>query len=277
MRKELYIISLIFLLPGSLAFSQNTGFGGKRVLLKTDVLNGVRSPFFSITGELLIARRFTLSAGYRATTGKYNQIYFMREYKTQDDSYSYSYNNSDYLPNKKLKDKATVTSRTLSVEARYYRSSVIAAPKGCFFYGTFNYGSVDITKGNYTQSLVEDMYIGSSYSYGSGNYKEDTYYTYEAKGIRTWGLEAGWGYQSFINKYLTLGFKLGLNKTYFNANTKYDEAIMSGVAKTYGPNLLRLSPLDFSILGTSDQEQDGKIYKGSMGLAFYLQLGILLF
>ncbi|GAL86488.1 hypothetical protein MYP_3717 [Sporocytophaga myxococcoides] len=267
MKKIIYITLLILL--AAPAFSQNTGFGGKRVLIKTDLLNGVRSPLFSASAELLITRRFTLTGGYRITSGKYNQIYFYDEYHSQDYYYY-----SDYSQNK-LKDKADIDSRVWSIEARLYKGGVIPAPKGFFYYGTYTNGNVDV-KGNYYESLTSKINTSSS-----SNKDNNLYYTYEAKNIKTWGLEGGLGYQSFINKYVTLGFKLGLNYTSFNYDNNWDPKVLSGVAKTYGPNLLRLAPLDLddtdhpvaSLLRSSGDS----VYKGSVGLNFYLQLGILLF
>ncbi len=265
MKKILYIALLI--LSATPAFSQNTGFRGKRVLIKTDLLNGVRSPLFSASAELLITRRFTLTGGYRTTSGKYNQIYYYEEYHSQD-YYFYDIDN-------KLKDKADIKSRVWSIEARLYKGGVIPAPKGFFYYGTYTNGNVDV-KGNYYESLTSKVITSSS-----SNNDKNPYYTYEAKNIKTWGLEGGLGYQSFINKYITLGFKLGLNYTSFNYDENWDPKVLSGVAKTYGPNLLRLAPLDLddsehpaAVLLKSSGDS---VYKGSVGLNFYLQLGILLF
>ena len=255
------------------ANAQNTGFGGKRVLLKTDLLNGARSPFVNATAELLVTRRLSLSVGGRMTTGKYNQIYFYDEYLGgQPDQGDQSRSRN------RLADKAIVKSRTLMLEARLYTGGVLPAPRGSFFYLGYNYGKVDV-QGNYYQSLTTSN-GGSSYSYSSMSFN-NLYYSYEAKDVLAWGLELGYGYQSFVNKFLSLGFKLGLNKTFFNADGKYEPKELSGVAKTYGPNLLRLSPLggvdDLSPMGILSSSEDKSYYQGSFGLAFYFQIGILLF
>lgn len=251
-------------------YAQNTGFGGKRVLLKTDLLNGARSPFFNASAEFLVTRRLSLSIGGRMTSGKYNQIYYYSEYTGS---------RPDLDGKNRLADKAVIKSRTLMLEARWYAGGVLPAPRGSFFYVGYNYGKVDV-QGNFYESLSSST--TDSYYYYSNNYS-NMYYSYEAKDVLTWGLELGYGYQSFVNKFLTLGFKIGLNKTFFNADGKYEPKELSGVAKTYGPNLLRLSPLgggmgDLSPAQVLSLDEEGKnFYQSSFGLAFYFQIGILLF
>lgn len=268
MKNLLFITTILAVFSVSVANGQNTGFGGKRVLFKTDVLNGLRSPLVNATAEVIIARNFTFSVGYRATKGEYNQIYFSQEYAS---------GYSDYESNK-LNKKAEINARTIMLEARLYSSGVVAAPRGSFFYAAYNYGKVDVT-GNYFSSLLVDNSNNNYSSYNSRN--NDLFFTYEAEKVLAIGVEAGYGYQSFLAKNVTLGFKIGLNKTFFNADGKYEGKELSGVAKTYGSNFFRLSPSGIDLFPTpyddDGNEDDQNYYKGSLGVAFYLQLGILLF
>lgn len=261
-RITLFVMTLTTLCLGSV-YAQNTGFGGKRVLLKTDLLNGVRSPLVNASAELLLTRRLSLSVGARMNRGKYNQIYYYSEYEGGMPS---SVKN-------RLAEKAEIRSRMIMLEGRLYSGGVLPAPRGAFLYAAYNYGKVDV-QGSFHEALA----AGSGSSFPNGN----SYYLYEAKDVLVWGLEFGCGYQSFINKFLTLGFKIGFNKTFFNADGKYEPKELSGVAKTYGPNLLRLSPLldgeRLTPLGlVSIDDDDNNYYSGSFGLAFYFQIGILVF
>jgi hypothetical protein len=271
MKNVLFITTLVSFFCISVAQGQNTGFGGKRVLLKTDVLNGLRSPLVNASAEFIVTRGFTFSVGYRATKGKYNQIYYSNEYQSN----YYSSEESNKLPK-----QAEIKSRTIMLEARLYFAGVLPAPRGFFFYGSYNYGKLDVT-GNYYSSLLENNPNNNS-SYNKRS--NDLFLTYEAEKVLAIGVEAGLGYQSFIAKNVTLGFKVGFNKTFFNADGKYEDKVLSGVAKTYGSNFFRLSPTSLNLFPTpyNDDDDSGinidnNYYKGSFGVAFYVQVGILLF
>lgn len=280
--RYLLLFLLGFLLLADPSNAQNTGYGGKRFLLKTNVLNGIQSPIASVELEYIFSRRFTFSVKGGSYNYKVTQRYNPSEYKTPVEKSSSYYSSSYNLSadgRTVLPDKASIHSRELELELRYYPGSTIPAPKGFFTCIAFRYASMDI-KGNYYNSLVEDI---TNYSYSSSysNFYPEYYYTYEAKGVTAMGYRIGLGYQKIWKGLISFGFKTTLDNTFFNTKKSYDENILSGVAKSYGSNVITLSNVNHAVekVRNSDffniNNGSSSPTKMSIGLSFSLQVGVL--
>jgi hypothetical protein len=273
--KNILIFFSLLLFPLA-SFSQNDsisaksnfqGSNGKRVILKTDIINGLRSPLISLSAEYIINKNFSLTLGGRYSKGKYNQIYEPAEY-------------TDYNPQieNKLKDKATIDAREVFIEGRFYTSKKKTTPIGSFIFTKLRYGRANVI-GNYYKSLNEN--VGRAYYMPS--ISDNPYYTYTAKNINFCTIEAGYGLQTVINKRFILGLSLGVGKTFFNINKKYEDKELSGVAKTFGPNFIRIYPQSSNKKSDTpdptivEKEKSKEYNTGNWGTVLYVQIGILLF
>ena len=75
MRKLLFTLFILGNLIASSLQAQNTGFAGKRVLLKTNLINGLYGFCNSYSAEIAIHRKMTVSVGYDAINTSVRQSY----------------------------------------------------------------------------------------------------------------------------------------------------------------------------------------------------------
>ena len=97
------------LLCTGFANGQNTGYGGKRVVLKAELLHGTKSPFSGAAAELVLGRSGTIVVGVRQFSGQYLQRYMGDDYITSFSNCPES-NPGDVLD---MADKATVSTRAV--------------------------------------------------------------------------------------------------------------------------------------------------------------------
>lgn len=248
-----YLIVLIFICNTSIA--QNNGYAGKRFLFKTDVIHGVKAAFTGVTVEMVPLRHTTFSIGYHLYSTSINQKFNGGEYL------EYYYDEGP----EKIPDKANVKTKSINLELRQYVSGgvVTPAPAGFFGYLSTSFGKVDI-EGNYYESLfISDL-----------TDNKGQYLTYSFENLDFHSVELGFGYQSFITQWLTLGFKFGFDYTKVKSpDGSGQEKLLSGAVRNYGYNLVggRLSLRALSYYEEIDPATNSK------GFSFYLQAGIIFF
>lgn len=248
-----YLIVLIFICNTSIA--QNNGYAGKRFLFKTDVIHGVKAAFTGVTVEMVPLRHTTFSIGYHPYSTSINQKFNGGEYL------EYYYDEGP----EKIPDKANVKTKSINLELRQYVSGgiVTPAPAGFFGYLSTSFGKVDI-EGNYYESLFVSDLMDFKGEYKSYSFKELNFHS----------IELGFGYQSFITQWLTLGFKFGFDYTKVKSQVGSDqEKMLSGAVRNYGYNLIggRISLQTLTMISETDPA------KSNVGFSFYLQAGIMFF
>lgn len=237
----IFTLIFIFNLCDSV-YSQNTGFGGKRVLLKTSVINGLYGFSNSYGIELAFHRKMTLTFGYDNINTKINQSYD----PTETVGIKFTIN-----------EKAQTSFKGINVEFRKYFSKEKPAPYGFFMSLNYSNGVLDIEKGHYDERLFLPD--------GNGTI------TYSNKGITVIKLGVGIGYQKAINKWIFIGGQISTQYcTFGNILSGIPSIVSSGVVKNYGSNLY-----NFNIINPDKpiQEQQNK----SFGLNGVIQIGIILF
>ena len=140
------------------------------------------------------------------------------------------------------------------------------APSGTFLYLGVGFGSTDID-GSHFRALNEVLEYNDGILGNGPDCLPNTLRTYHYEDVRTRYFETGFGYQGFLNTWLTLEGKMALNLSYLNTDGEYSKRVTTGVARTYGPNLFQLNTTDFQFGPT----------RSCFGLSAYLQLGVMLF
>lgn len=264
MRAKIFkLIIIIFLIVRiNTLFAQNTGYGGKRFLFKTDLIDGVKSFITGADLEIVILQNTTLSVGFKSFSSNVKQKYQGPEYP--------AYDLDDDHP-LRMPDKALVKTNCFNLEIRQYfqKKSILPTPNGRFFYLSTNIGSIDV-EGNYYESLILNGYL---YDLGISDDKGE-YISYVYKNVDFFSIEVGTGHQFFITRFLTAGFKIGLDYTkIINDLEGIPEQALSGVAKRYGSNLFGFKPSVESQYYPYEKEPANSC----IGLSFYCQIGIILF
>jgi hypothetical protein len=241
--KKIFLFVLIALFSGgSVLNAQNTGFAGKRVLLKTNVINGLYGFCNSYAAEVAFHRKMTITIGYDAINTSVHQ----------------SYDPAETVGNNvTINSKAQTSYKGANIEFRKYFSREKPAPYGFFISLNYSNGVLDIEKGHFDERLFLPD--------GNG------IITYTNKGITVNKLGIGLGYQKAINKWIFIGGQISTQYcTFSNILSGIPSNVSSGVVKNYGSNLY-----NFNIINPDKpiHEQQNK----SFGLNGVIQIGIILF
>jgi hypothetical protein len=222
--------------------AQNTGFAGKRVLLKSNVLNGLNGFLNSYGAEVALNRKMTITLGYDAINTDVIQ----------------SYNQMETVGSTiVMGSKAQTSYKGIHVEFRKYLSREKPAPYGLFLCANYANGNLNIEKGSYSEKL----FIAE----GTQNV------TYQISGISLAKFGLGLGYQKPINKWLFVGGQFTFNYvSYGNLIEGLPQHAASGVLKNYGSNLVSMN---FFNAEKAIQDQQSR----SFGISGNIQLGIMLF
>jgi hypothetical protein len=241
MRKILFLILIVFSFPFLLK-AQNTGFAGKRLLLKSNAINGTNGLFNSYAAEFAFHRNMTVTFGYDAVNKDVLQSYNFLETVGSDITMS---------------QKARTSYRGINMEFRKYLFSEKPAPYGLFLCASFANGNLNIEEGTYSDKL-----------FIAGGTQD---ITYKVNGINVSKFGLGFGYQKPINKWLFVGTQLTFDYVrYGNVISGLPQQAAAGVLKNYGSNFLTIN---FFSEERPIQDQQLRNY----GVSGNIQVGILLF
>lgn len=259
--RKILIGNIILALITANLNAQNSGYGGKRFLIKADILEGRKSILTGVDVETVPFRNITMTLGFKYFSSQVNQKFSVLEYE------GHYYNFRDDFP-LKMPDKASVVTRSINFEIRQYmnKESFLNAPFGYFRYLSATYGLIDVN-GNYYENLI-DLSLWED---------NGAYISYSYKNLNFFSVEYGIGYQAFLAHWFSIGCNGGLGYTRILNELEFVPAkAVSGVAKRYGYNLIGVHPTIKS-KDNYDYEDIGVPAKSSVGLSFYIQCGIMLF
>jgi hypothetical protein len=260
MRAKHYFTTLLLIIP-FLAFAQNTGYAGKKFILKTSLLNGRYLGVKSVEAEYVFAKHFSVSVGVRQHKADYKQTltdrdvnYYIAEYKLIETKYGA---NRPTLPN------ATISASTAKAQLKYYTGRFnTKAPRGFYFGLSYETGTAQIDNAVVLDPVLDNTGGFIDFFVNTG---------YKVKNIKTELFEASLGYQEIFREFICLDIQFALNRTNFNKNGVTDTYLSSTLsAPYYGPNVYALGKNSASNNGTEP-------YTGSFGLSAYIKLGFLLF
>jgi len=248
--KRLYIITISIILFEFSGFSQNTGFLGKRVIVKTDIVNGLQLGFSNIDIEATVSRRMSVNAsfryinykdlfgGYQVKTGEFQQDPTNRNWKVFDEFRTLS--------------DGTTQGWIVSIGTRYYFNNIVPAPLGLYTEINLGYGQLE-----FSDYSVSFRYVNvdpfEPFTYSRPDIKNlsgtSTTFHFEFPSI---------GYQKALLKFITFDVKMSFQGYYCDLPANLSDAMPDNVY--IRPNLVGFS--------------SGNL---AMGLALYGKLGILLF
>lgn len=252
MKRFLFYLLVFFPCIG---FTQNTGYIGRKFILKTDVLYGSSVGFRNLEAEYAIRRKWTVAVGLRIHQGEYKQ-----ELTTRDIAHIIGAPNNYNVPFIFYNfPDVNISYTTAKVMLRNYFSGISPkAPRGWYFGMMYEFGSATLTGG----TLIEPIKSNNSYTF---IFKPNT----TVKNIAIRMTEFTIGHQEIFAQRFTADFSLGLCFSSFNKNgTKKTLDITTLSATNFGPNLINRQKGGSENVGP---------YTSSYGLSAYFKFGYLIF
>lgn len=244
------ILLFIVLIQANFGFGQATGYMGKKFIIKTNIVNGMRLGFNNCDLEYVVGRRIAINASYQLfdyTRGQTGAR--VRTGVVSPGGRSSNYKEISYLKN------GETSGWIASVGAKLYFDKIVPAPWG--FYTEFNIGIGSAKFQNFTVSY---------------DYKEKGYNVYNNKTNPrpdVTGLSGeskivyfeipSFGYQRIFKRLVTLDAKVSVQGQYCPS---IPDEMLNALEHNYYVHANTIS------YGYNNL---------SLGLAFYVKLGFLLF
>lgn len=253
-----FLAAILFALP-LLTFSQNTGYAGKKFILKTSLSNGKYFDFKNIEAEYVFAKHFSIGLGFRQHKADYQQGLSDRDVKYYLKEYGYGETpNGAYRP---TLPNVTISSTTAKAQLKLYTGKLnTKAPRGFYFGFSYEIGPAQIDNAVALGIVLDNNNKVKDFAPQTG---------YRVRNIKVEMFEATMGYQEIFQGFLCLDIQFGLNKTNFNKNGVQETYLVSTLSAPYfGPNLVAL--------GKKGDVTDTP-YTSAIGLSAYIKFGFLLF
>ena len=279
--------AFIFLLL-SIPASAQVGLMGRKVLIKTDIINGFHRPFSTIEVERAMTRSFSIGLSYsfgnlpfKAQFGSYNFAAWMKDasdasWNTYLPDYSrdnfgnedfkkvsnYTINTPSFFSNPVVSGRQNI----VGLMFNFYNSGVISAPYGNYFQLGFRAGRQSIS-GSFNVPYYEILKVDyKTYLYYEGVRKVK----FKEVQVNFASINCGIGHHMILHPRLMLDINYGLNVNY--TTSPRDLSIFAAlIARDNGANLFTKADdyenTTYSIRNTTN----------NFGLYFYTKLGILLF
>ncbi len=288
MRKSYLLILVLTIL--TLPSISQVGIMGKRFLLKTDIVNGIRRPITNIELESVVTRSFTIALSYSITQTPIhgifkgsNFIYWMeRATNNKWDQYLPNYDREiikskfsnydlaelinhqvSYQPNVHI----TAKQRVFGLSMNFYRGGAISAPYGSYFQLGFKAGK-QIISGSFNAPYI----YAHEYDYSwQLIYDGVRRVNFKDVNVSFFSLFMGGGKNYLLNSRMMLDLNFGTSLNITNSPNSSDNIFSSLIAHKNGANLFAFSNNENSYLTNI------KATKLNFGLYLNLKLGILLF
>jgi opacity protein-like surface antigen len=207
MRKTLMIL-FVLTISSFCAQAQVSGFLGKRVVLKTDLMHlNAYDAGYNLQLEMALMRHTSIQVEYHQRENQYGS------YLKRPGGINY------------IDDDAQVASWEVAATLKFYPSRAIPAPKGWYNYIQASRGQADVS-GRY---LERDFNTDVNREYDF-NIRNATYSSYET----------GIGVQTFLLKRIALDFAFGLN--YSEIDAEDSNYLIEEMRYRHGSNLLIVEP-----------------------------------
>lgn len=220
-----------------LALGQTTGYQGKRLMFKTDIVSPISERGINMGFEYVVLRNVVIGLDFSLTGRQYTQ-----NLQTYYDLHG------EYPP-----IKASIRDMQAGITAQYFLNTALPAPKGTYLFGKYSIGQADI--------FAVDHIMREG--------KEDYLEGFQIENISSRQFDLGVGYQEVFFGFLLVDFDVGMSAASLFLNSNNDELpphrrdIIAAFADKHGPNIFSL--------GT------WRDTPGGIGLSAHLKIGILLF
>jgi len=219
------------------ALGQTTGYQGKRLMFKTDLVSPVSERGINMGLEYVVLRNVVLGLDFSLTGKQYSQN--LRTYYEL---------HSEYLPL-----RASIRDMQVGITGQYFLNTALPAPKGSYIFGKYSVGKANIFALDHIMPEGEEDYLEG----------------FEINNIPSQQFDLGVGYQEVFFGFLLVDLGVGMSAASLFLN-KYDDEllpyrrdIVADFADKHGPNIFSL--------GT------WRDTPGGVGFSVHLKIGILLF
>lgn len=216
---------------------QTTGYQGKRLMFKTDVVSPLSERGINMGLEYVVLRNVVLGLDFSLTGKQYTQ--YLKSYHDMYDKYP--------------PGKASIRDMQLGITGQYFLNTALPAPKGSYIFGKYSIGQADI--------VAVDHIVGEG--------QDDFLEGFQINNISSQQFDLGIGYQEVFFGFLLVDLDLGASAASLFLSENSDELslrrrdIVDSFANKHGPNI-------FSLGRWRDTP-------GGIGLSVHLKIGILLF
>ena len=227
-----------FCLSGSL-YAQPTGYQGKRLMFKTDVISPLTERGINAGLEYVVLRNLVVGTDFSLTGKKYTQ--------RLDNYYDVHGRNPE--------SKAQINDMQVGVTVQYFLNTALPAPNGSYVFSKYSIGTADI--------------FGNKYEIDEGDPDNNTLQAFKVSQVSSRQLDIGLGYQEVVFGFLLIDFDFGVSAASLFTDKKDNDdtvgytSLISNFANKHGPNIYSLG---------SWRERPG-----GLGFSVHLKIGILLF
>lgn len=253
------LLLFIFIYIPFSVIAQNTGYAGKKLLLKTDVFNGMYVGFRNIEAEYVFAKRFSISICGRSHIASYQQN--MSQGELNNFLRTYNYGETKYGANRPSLPDAEISASTLKFTLKAYTggSLLMKAPRGFYFGVSYESGTATLNNAVKLEPLFDNTNLVKDFKVKPG---------YKVNSIPVSSIEGAIGYQEIFKGFISLDFQVAINSSSFNKGGTTESLLYTTYsAAFYGPNVFAF--------GKSVDSNDVKT--SALGLSAYVKLGFLIF
>ncbi len=229
--------TILLLCFAFVASGQTTGYQGKRLMFKTDLVSPVSERGINMGLEYVVLRNAVLGLDFSLTGKQYTQ---------RITSYYDMYNEDPPIA-------ASIRDMQVGITGQYFLNTALPAPKGSYVFGKYAIGQADIFAVDHIMREGEEDFLEG----------------FEINNISSHQFDLGVGYQEVFFSFLLVDFDIGVSvaSLFLNNNESellpHREVLVGDFARKHGPNI-------FSLGVWRDTP-------GGIGLSMHLKIGILLF
>lgn len=193
---------LTLLINPVIGLSQNSGYQGKKFIIRTDLITPILQRGFDVEFDWVAHRHLMIGLSTAYTADKYLQ---------KIESYKTIFGNYPSTPSQ-------VKDLQIALSTIFFFDNAIPAPKGSFAFGKYSAGRATIT----------------------GNIFENEFMEFTLSNVRASSFEIGLGHQEVYFDKMTFSFTVGLKFARLNAAVNSDtiyNTYIDSFDEKYAPNL----------------------------------------
>ncbi len=189
---------------------QTTGYQGKRLMFKTEVVSPISERGINLGIEYVILRNLVLGLDFSLTGKQYTQRLI-----------SYRDIHGEYPP-----IRASIRDMQVGITGQYFLNTALPAPKGSYVFGKYYIGQADIFAVEHIKPEGEADFLQG----------------FEISNIPSQQFDLGFGYQEVFFGFLLLDLDIGVSAASLFLNTKNDvlvsqKNIVTDFTDRHGPNI----------------------------------------
>lgn len=236
-RARLVFLLLCFCWSGSL-YAQPTGYQGKRLMFKTDVISPLTERGINVGLEYVVLRNLVVGTDFSLTGKKHTQ--------RLDNYYS--------VHGRYPSSKAQINDMQVGLTVQYFLNTALPAPNGSYVFSKYSIGTADI--------------FGNKYLIDEDDPNNNVLQAFKVSQVSSRQLDIGLGYQEVVFGFLLIDFDFGVSAASLFTDKNGDDNegytnLISNFADKHGPNIYSLG--------------SWRKRPGGLGFSTHLKIGILLF